>query len=369
MLLGCDVVYGTEASQGPSALSLIVTVQPLPADGGTYPSLIVTLGDLSENPTMTLSSMTIFLSSSQDSVATLPPTVELAAGRTYLVVDVTTTEKPGTTAITAASSGLKSASANLQTVGTGQTPTQLALSILPSKTLQSFVGDDALVVIQLANGSSLPSYSNESTQVIIISSNTSVVESTITLTIPPGKSYAYSSIKAKNSGTTTFTALSSGLTSSSASLSILPVPFSASVTASPNPISANATATITVVVSLAGQGLPNASITLSSNFGIIAPSKSNTDKTGQALATFTSRNPGVATVMANIDHPYIGPRNASVAIIIPEPNRPVVQSPFQLIYLFIPVILAVAIIGIMVVAISKVLRRRTASMKEEGEEK
>lgn len=369
ILLGCQVVYGAStATQGPSALSLIATVQPLPADGGTYPSLMVTVDDLAGNPTMTLSSITIFLSSSQDSIATVPPTVELTAGHTYVLVNVITTEKPGTTAITAASGGLKSASANLETVGPGQTPTQLALSISPSKTLQSFVGDDALVAIQLMNGSSLPAYSDGLTKVIITSSNTSVVENTMTLTILPGKSYAYSPIKAKNSGATTFTALSSGLASSSASLSILPVPFSANVTASPNPISPNATAIITVVVSLAGQGLPDANITLSTNFGILAPPNSNTDKTGQALATFTSSSPGVATVMANIYHPYIGPRNASVAIIIPEPTRPVVQSPFQLIYQLIPVILALAIIGIVVVAIRRVLRRRTASMKEEGEE-
>ncbi len=76
----------------------------------------------------------------------------------------------------------------------------------------------------------------------------------------------------------------------------------------------------------------------------------------------------MATVVATIYHPYIGARNASVTIIIPESTRPVVQSPFQFVYLFLPVIVAVAIIGIVVVAIRRVLRRRIASMKEGSEE-
>jgi hypothetical protein len=369
ILLGCDAAYGAStASQGPTALSLIVTLQPLPADGGTYPSLMVIVDDASGNPAMPLSSMTIFLSSSQEGFVTLLPSVELTAGHAYAIVNVTTTQKQVTTVITAASTGLKSASANLQTSGTGQNPTQLALSVSPSKTLQSFVGDDTFVPVQLLNGSSLPAYSNGSTQVVITSSNTSVVAKTMRLTIPPGKSYAYSPVKGKNPGTTTFTAISGGLSSSSASLTILPVTFSASVTATPNPISENATATITIVVSLAGQGLPNASVTLSSNIGILALANSTTDKIGQTLATFTSRNPGVATVVANINHPFIGTRSASVTIIIPRPTPPLVQSPFQLLYPFIPVVVAIAIIGIAVTAIRRVLRRRTTSMKEEGED-
>src|SRR5437870_13645012 len=84
MLLGTPALtlgIGTTPVPGQSsALSVKINPPKLPADGGVYPSVIISLADKAGLPTITLSNTTVFLSSSQSNVGTLPSSVIIPPG-------------------------------------------------------------------------------------------------------------------------------------------------------------------------------------------------------------------------------------------------------------------------------------------------
>ncbi|MDA4118264.1 MAG: hypothetical protein OK455_07965 [Thaumarchaeota archaeon] len=99
----------------PVALSVISTPPKLPADGGDYSSVVISMQDATKLPSIALTDTLVFLTSSQSNVGSLPPSALIPAGQAYATVNFTTTTTPGMTTITASSSGLSSASAQIST--------------------------------------------------------------------------------------------------------------------------------------------------------------------------------------------------------------------------------------------------------------
>ncbi len=196
------------SGQVPSeASSLYVTISPpnLPSDGRSYPAVVVSLLDKAGLPSIAIEDIQVYLTSSRTNIATVPDQVVIQAGKEYVVAQITTTQTPGTTAVTALSSGLSSASTSLTTDTPSGYPSKL-------KVLVSFTQPNSgLVRIEVVDDAGLPSKAISDIPVQITSSNTSVgVLSQNSLTIAAGAFYSTGAFSSPNIGQAVITAASTG---------------------------------------------------------------------------------------------------------------------------------------------------------------
>ncbi|MDG6988568.1 MAG: hypothetical protein JRN21_04495 [Nitrososphaerota archaeon] len=125
----------TPAAAAPtrSPAGLLVTAIPptLPADSATHEAVVVSLVDGSGDPTLSFTNLTIYLSSSNATVATAPASVTLLAGQAFVPVAVTTTSVAGSTVFAASSAGLASGSVRIGTVAPAPDAAALELFLGP----------------------------------------------------------------------------------------------------------------------------------------------------------------------------------------------------------------------------------------------
>ena len=211
----------TSTVPGP-AMNVVLTIIPpkLPADGGVYQAVVISLSDSSNLPTIALQNITVFLTSSQTNIAAVPDSVRIAAGQEYALANVTTTTTPGTAMITAHAVGLNSPSpAPLETVKPSGYPSKLLVFTSPSTFLPR--ADSGTVRVEVVDDAGLPSKAIGVIPVTLTSSNATIASLVQTsLTIPVGSIFADGSFTTSSSGSAVITATSGGYSSGAALVTV-----------------------------------------------------------------------------------------------------------------------------------------------------
>jgi hypothetical protein len=200
-----------------SALKIYVGPNSVPADNSVYDVIFVQLVDSSGVPARALQDTTVRLSSSATNIGTVDPTVTIAKGDTYVPTKFYSTYTPGTTTITAASSGYMTVQAPITTVGPA--PSTLAIYAVPP-VLPADGNSYPAIIVQLQDSSGSPAKAPiGDVQVTLSSSNTAVGAVDSSVTIKGGKTYAVATFStAGGIGSATVTAISSGYTSGQATV-------------------------------------------------------------------------------------------------------------------------------------------------------
>jgi hypothetical protein len=350
----------------PVALGLAVVPTTLPANSRIFPALVVSLMDGNNQPTLSLSNVVVYLSSSNQSIAGVPSVVTLQAGRTFLQGNVNTTMSAGQTTLAAASSGFSSNSVTLRTVKPVVGPASLNLYASPTRSAQALVGDDGVFAVQLVNTNGRAATSGKDTDLVITSSNSSLISGPISVTIPAGANLAYGTVKARVAGTTTLTALAPQLATGEATFTVAPVLRTFTVTVTPSLVHVGDTASVVVSAHVLGMPVPRLNVSLSTFLGMVVPQKVVTDASGQATAKYLAQAPGPATIVALASTSYLGQVNASAVVIIGgEFTTSSPPGPADFVYTYIPVIVAGVVVVLAYLVIRRTLGKRRRSPEDE----
>ena len=208
-----QALAATQRTTGqPSQLLVNIIPPKLPADGGSYPAVVVSLEDSSGRPSVALTAITVYLVSSSENVAGVQNPMTIAQGHLFATANLTTTVTPGTTTITASSAGLQTASTSVTTATPSGFPYSLKVYLAPEKVLSGPVYH-GLVVVELLDQLHLPAVAGSDTVVQLSSSNTAVANvSQDSLVIHSGDILASGNYStAYIPGSATVTAIASGL--------------------------------------------------------------------------------------------------------------------------------------------------------------
>jgi hypothetical protein len=358
------------SSYGPVPTRVVVQAVPsrLPADGGSYSALEVTLEDANGLPAVAPASVPVQLASSATDIATINSSVVIAPGQSYALTDVETTISPGTATITASSSGYQSSSTTLSTVSPA--PSQLGVYVAPSDGIQSLGrGGDAIIAVQLQDSSSSPARARQDTQVVVTCSNGSVMAKPIQLDIPVGADYAQALIATAQAGSGVLTASTGGLSSGSTSLSELAVPNSVTLTTSAPVVAVGTPATVQLQVQVMGSPLQGANVSFTATSGSMSAARGVTDSSGQFTDTFIPSANGVATITAVVQDPVLGNQTTGTNILVTLPGAAGsgthTAKGLGIIGTILPIVIVVVVVVIIALGARSVLRRRTGG--DEGE--
>ena len=341
--------------------------QTLPADSGTYSALVISLVDSNGAPTLSLTDVLVYLSSTNQSLAAVPPTVTLPAGHSYVLVSVTTGTIGGSATLTAASSGLSHVSVTVKTVVPASGAQGLGLFVSPSPTLLALEGDDLLYAVELQGASGQPAVDSVATSVVLTSSNGSMMGEPIDVSVPGGSSVAYGQVKVNASGSAVLTALGQGLKTATAQLSVSATPATVSLSVSPSEISPQSRSTVTVTVQVLGMPVPGANVTLTTNGGTVLPSIFATGPQGQGNAEYTPAAPGVFTISAVATYPVLGLNLTGSQLIVVSSataTRTGTLAMVSAIYPYLPIV----VIAVVIVVVFLLVRRLIGSRKGAAEE-
>ena len=375
-LLASLCLSGAVAAQpppthAPATLMLAMLPSQLPADGQTYPALVISLVDSAGAPTVSLTNVLVFLSTTNATVAHVPQTATIPAGHAFLQVGIQTTLSPGSTTIGATSQGLASSQVQATTVRVSSGPASLTLSLAPGNTVQALGGSDDAYVVQLKNSAGQPAASSQSTSLVITSSNSTLIPGTISATIPAGSDLIYGTLTPEAPGTTTLTALAPNLATGTAHLSLNPSEESIALSFSPTTIAAGSTASVMVAVTVLGMPVQGANVTLTTELGSFSAAFGPTGADGQFSSTYVSVNPGVALVNATASSPVIGTLTTVQPLVITtlsiSTTTPTAQSTpgFSLVTGLLPILVVIAVVVIALVLVRSTLRKRRGTLEDE----
>lgn len=353
---------------GPVAIKVVIggTTPSLPADGGTYAALAVVLEDSQGSPALAPTDVVVGLSSSRTDIASVNSFVTIPAGQTFAVAPVKTSVSPGTANITASAIGYQPSSTTLTTFSPA--PSRLALYIAPSKSLLSLGGAGILLSVQLQDSNGNPARARQSTGVTITSSDPSLLNGPLSLTIGLASDHSTTLLTIKGSGTGTLTALSAGLASAEASLSIRPYPLNVTLGSSSATIYSNQTASFTVKVIFNGAGLAGATVSWTTSSGELTPATSTTDSQGQATALLSNAPAGIANVEAVINGSLVGRLNLTSSVIVLQAVAYAPPSLLGKILVYLPVVVVAAILAVALLVSRRFVRRRRKTMAEKEAE-
>lgn len=352
----------------PAALSASVIPPLLPADSAVYPALVISLVDSGGAPTLSLADITVYLSSSNSSVASVPASVTLPAGHAFVQVPVTTSGSPGSATLAAATNGLVTGTASLKTVALAAGPSALSLYLSPSKSLTALAGDGEVFAVQLVNARGQPSVSSSATSLMITSSDGSVLAGPIGVTIPAGSDVGYGQFKVSQGGAATLTAIAQDLATGTAQLDVAPAEPVLTITPSPGNVTAGGVSTLFVSVSVLGMPAPGANVTLSVTSGELVPSGLITaDNNGQAIVKYISSSPGVALVTGTASGSLIGTVSGSAQVLVNPTGTSNSAGPLGQLTPYVPVIVVAAAVVVGFVMVRTTLRRRRGKSVEEPE--
>ncbi|MEM1792644.1 MAG: hypothetical protein QXE92_00190 [Thermofilaceae archaeon] len=153
LILVIQPVPSSSSSPEPKQIRLYVSPPRLPADNRTYEAVFIQLLGPTGLPARAPRDIEVALSSSDASVIRVEERVIVKAGETYAIAKVTTTYTAGSATITAAATGLGSASATASTVSL--MPTRVVAYALPS-TLPADGRRHMALIIQLQDSSGNP---------------------------------------------------------------------------------------------------------------------------------------------------------------------------------------------------------------------
>ncbi len=196
----------------PERLRLYVAPPKTPADNTERPLVVVQLlndaGKITQQP---LTSIPIQLTSSNENVGRVQPTLAVPAGAVFATATFTATYKAGSTTITAAATNLVADTDTITTVG--PIPAKLAVFCTPS-VLPADNHAYETIHVQLQDSGGKPALDPDGdVTVSLFSSEPNVGTVPSTLTIPFGKTYATATFTSTYlAGSTSITAQASGYT-------------------------------------------------------------------------------------------------------------------------------------------------------------
>jgi hypothetical protein len=201
----------------PSKLKIDIGPTSLPADNSVYDCISIQLLDAQGKPARATQDVPISLSSSLTNIGDLVNSeLTIAKGSTYGTAQFKSTFSPGTTTITATSSGYATVQAKLTTVG--PIPSVLVVYGFPAVLPADGRSYKGTVVVQLQDSNGIPAKApNEGVAVTLASSNTVVGTVDQVVTIKEGETFAQATFTSTMTpGTVSVTAVASGYTSKQA---------------------------------------------------------------------------------------------------------------------------------------------------------
>ena len=188
-------------AEGPRGGSLALSIVPsiLPADGSTRPVVYVQRLNRQGEPVFGTDPVRIFLTSSNPEVVSVPQEAEIWAGRTYTVVEATTSLNPGKARLTVVAPGINPSSIEIETVNSlgALPPFRLSLTAQPPVL---FPGEEGILTVAMLGSNDVPLLLPSETRVMVASERPDVVEVPKTLVIPPLSYMVGSEWKAREKG-------------------------------------------------------------------------------------------------------------------------------------------------------------------------
>jgi hypothetical protein len=186
---------------------------PNPAIPGKMYVQLLNSGDI---PAITNTPITVYLSSGDPKVGTVPKYVVIRAGTAGVGFDFTPTSLPGKTEVTASANGLAPSKVNIETAG--PIATKLIIEMAPTS-IPAPVGYYSDFVVQLRDNNDNPILAKQQISIALFSSDTSVATVPSFMTLEPGNSYVSGKVNSNgNIGTATISASAQGLTSAVATV-------------------------------------------------------------------------------------------------------------------------------------------------------
>jgi hypothetical protein len=243
-------VKTTQLLQRPSApfgLQVRSAVKTLPATGGTFPDILVSLVDATGNPSEATSPIQVTLNSSAPAVGTVTPAITIPAGGVTAVANFTTTTVPGITSLTVNATGLVGTVGHVVTAGLSGIPVQVALFAMPNQTLIGG-GATGVLLVELEDSNGNPALSYGTTTVTLNPSPAGLVRlSTQTVAIPTGESVSAVKFTSGSSvGTCVIYGSSSGLVPATFTISVVPATLRLKLTAEPPSLPVGASGSLLV---------------------------------------------------------------------------------------------------------------------------
>lgn len=167
-------------------------------------------------PAATKNELTVYLSSSDPGIGSLPAYVKIPAGNSGILVDFTPTFEQGSTTLMASANGFTPGEVKVETVG--PVGTKLVMEMAPAS-MPAEKGFYSFFTVQIQDSNNRPIQANRAMTVTLTSSDTNVVEAPSRITIPEGSSYASGRIYSKGTAGNAFISASAqGMTSGSLSV-------------------------------------------------------------------------------------------------------------------------------------------------------
>ncbi len=358
---GLQTSAATESTYGPvpSQLALQGVPKTLPADGNTYAAVEVLLEDSASGPAFAPTGVVVQLLSSDSNVVSVVGSVTIPAGSSYVLADVQTALLSGSANITAFSPGLTPATISLQTVIPA--PSAVEAFVTPQSSILSATSPPPTLTIQLQSSTGDPARAGTNTLVIVSSSNSTVLDTPISIIIPKGDDYVTIPLNVSASGTTTLTAISSGLTSSFTSMVVEPLTISVTRNPIETSIFDNETAVLGLTVTVEGQPVPGVTVDWNTTAGNVLPNVTVTSGQGTTGTEFyppSGSSQGFADVRASLTSPDFGKVGELIGVSYSAP--PVKHKASVLYTLLLYLIPIVAIVAAVVAVVTIRTRRRKA---------
>lgn len=357
----------TTVGSVPSKVVVSPLFSSIPADGGSHPSLEVSLEDSSGGPAVASSPVTVYLSSSQSGIAHVDSPLVINAGVSAVVVDVRSTSVGGAANITAYTDSLTGGYSSSSTSIVTSTPSPSAVTayIAPAVFAPSPDQNSSVLVIQLQDSSGNPAKARVPTTLTITSSNTAVVNGTIRAQVPQGASFVDLPISPVGAGKAVLTVTSPGLAPATLKFQSEASPVVARMLASTLSLLSDQQATVTVSLTIDGEGVGGANVSWGAVGGVVSANSSLTDAQGRATVVFSPTQLGVASVSANVSSRYTGAKSFSTPILVSQAPHPKGLASTLLSFPYILVIVGAA--AAVVVLVIVVFRRRRRATEAEGE--
>ena len=363
-LVSSSAVVSVQAnSSSPVALSIAPPPTSLPADGGTYNVMTVTLLDNKSRPAVATAPVQIFLTSSRTYIATVPEVVTISQGSSSVTVPVSTLSASGSTFITASAPNFVSSSAEVNTVSIP--PVQLGMRLADASALVSPHSNILTLVVQLQDSQGIPSVARAPARVIISFSNSTLLQAPIALTIPKGSDLVYTNVTLSQATRGTFAAISNGLASTTAQFKAAPLPVTETFVASPLTVQLGQTTSIVFTLLSQGNPVVGAALSWTAVGGSVSSSSSVTGPAGTWTATFTPDAVGISTVVITASSPITKAANSTVYVTV-DPAQARSPSLLQKLITFPYVLIPVAAAAASVLVAFLFLRRRRRSKEAEG---
>jgi hypothetical protein len=167
-------------------------------------------------PAITDKALTIYLSSGDSKVGSVPKYVTIQKGTTGTIFDFTPTNQLGKTSVTASANGLAPAQTSVKTDGAAAS--KLVIEFAPPS-MPAPVGFNSMFTVQLRDSDDNPVLAKQAISIGLSSSDTNIAKAPSYLTIEQGQSYASGKIESNgNVGSAIITASAQGLASGTATI-------------------------------------------------------------------------------------------------------------------------------------------------------